>query len=579
MAAEKVNTRQKMINMMYLVFIAMLALNISKEVLATIGVINEDLETSIQQISNDNIIKYATIDNLQSQPEYQVVYPFVQSLKEKSNSYVNYIKGLKEDLLDSDKEGTDYIREIKNKSNKEKPSQTMTDYQVMDKSGPLDELFFERSELLEAGKTYEDNYINYRTDLISIIDSIKLNDPKYSSDEVALANLVSVVSDLDTRFEYPEDGKKLNSDGKELDFMDYEFKGFPLVASLSKMTKTQNNARYIENKLLSVILGEIAATTTGGGVLQAYLKTPKAQYFSGEVFDGSIIMGQKSTSFDFEEQDLKLIYPGSTTPRDLVEDTDYEIIEGQIVFKKRLNTTGSYKLTGSVTKKDDRNVTTIPINEEFSIIEKPSTATVEAIRMNILYEKLNNPVNIVLPGAVSLQQGSGSKNVKLNSNVDQKDKDEGANFYAIPDSDVKEVLIQVTGLVNGNRESSVPKLFRVKKAPDGKGSIFLSDNENYKGGGVSQFNLLNGIITGAKPDDFDYDFNIEVSEFIVTVAPNQSVEIKGNFLLGSLAADYIKRAPSGTAIEFSSIKAIAWEGVNKSEAFDYDIEAFQVYKQ
>ena len=89
--------------------------------------------------------------------------------------------------------------------------------------------------------------------------------------------------------------------------MDYEFKGFPLVASLSKMTKTQNNARYIENKLLSVILGEIAATTTGGGVLQAYLKTPKAQYFSGEVFDGSIIMGQKSTSFDFEEQDLKLI--------------------------------------------------------------------------------------------------------------------------------------------------------------------------------------------------------------------------------------------------------------------------------
>ena len=579
MAAEKVNTRQKMINMMYLVFIAMLALNISKEVLATIGVINEDLETSIQQISNDNIIKYATIDNLQSQPEYQVVYPFVQSLKEKSNSYVNYIKGLKEDLLDSDKEGTDYIREIKNKSNKEKPSQTMTDYQVMDKSGPLDELFFERSELLEAGKTYEDNYINYRTDLISIIDSIKLNDPKYSSDEVALANLVSVVSDLDTRFEYPEDGKKLNSDGKELDFMDYEFKGFPLVASLSKMTKTQNNARYIENKLLSVILGEIAATTTGGGVLQAYLKTPKEQYFSGEVFDGSIIMGQKSTSFDFEEQDLKLIYPGSTTPRDLVEDTDYEIIEGQIVFKKRLNTTGSYKLTGSVTKKDDRNVTTIPINEEFSIIEKPSTATVEAIRMNILYEKLNNPVNIVLPGAVSLQQGSGSKNVKLNSNVDQKDKDEGANFYAIPDSDVKEVLIQVTGLVNGNRESSVPKLFRVKKAPDGKGSIFLSDNENYKGGGVSQFNLLNGIITGAKPDDFDYDFNIEVSEFIVTVAPNQSVEIKGNFLLGSLAADYIKRAPSGTAIQFTSIKAIAWEGVNKSEAFDYDIEDFQVYKQ
>ena len=94
MAAEKTNTRQKMINMMYLVFIAMLALNISKEVLATIGVINEDLEISIKQLSSDNVIKYATIDNLQTQPEYQVVYPYVQKLKSNTNEYINYIETL-----------------------------------------------------------------------------------------------------------------------------------------------------------------------------------------------------------------------------------------------------------------------------------------------------------------------------------------------------------------------------------------------------------------------------------------------------------------------------------------------------
>ena len=43
MAGAKQDTRQKMINMMYLVFIAMLALNISKEVLATLGLINDDI--------------------------------------------------------------------------------------------------------------------------------------------------------------------------------------------------------------------------------------------------------------------------------------------------------------------------------------------------------------------------------------------------------------------------------------------------------------------------------------------------------------------------------------------------------
>ena len=434
-------------------------------------------------------------------------------------------------------------------------------------------MFFERSELLEAGKTYEDNYKNFRTDLISIIDSIKVNDPKYSSDEVALANLVSVVSDLNTRFEYPEDGKKLNSDGKELDFMDYEFKGFPLVASLSKMTKTQNNARYIENKLLSVILGEIAATTTGGGVLQAYLKTPKAQYFSGEVFDGSIIMGQKSTSFDFEEQDLKLIYPGSSTPRDLVEDTDYEIIEGQIVFKKKLNTTGSYKLTGTVTKKDDRNVTTIPINEEFSIIEKPSTATVEAIRMNILYEGLKNPVNVVLPGAVQLtQHNRESSNVTLSStNIP------GANFTAKPASGVTEAFIQVRGLINGQPSISEPKPFRVKKAPDGIGAI-ENDRSYPSGSTVSLFNILNGQITGYKPADFDYEFNVEITKFIISVGTNQALTIDGNFITG-LAEDYVRQAPSGTPIIFSSIDAIGWEGTDKSEAFNYRVNDFTIRKQ
>ena len=550
MAGKKTDTRQKMINMMYLVFIAMLALNISKEVLATIGVINEDLETSITQLSSDNLIKYGTIDNLKDQPEFKIIYTYVNDLKKVSNTYVSYIQELKDKVLESDKEGTKYVRDVENKSNKNKPSQEMTDYQIMDKSGPLDELFFERSELLPDGKMYEDNFIT---------------------------NIESVISDLNSRFDYPEDGMKLNSDGKEIEFMDYEFKGFPLVASLSKMTKTQNNARYIENKLLSVILGEIAVSTTGGGVLQAYLDTPKAQYFSGEVFDGSIIMGQKSTSFVFEEQDIKLVYPGSNTPRDLEEDFDYEIIEGQIVFKKRLTATGSYKLTGTVTKKDDRNITSISINEEFSIIEKPSSATIEATRMNILYEGLNNPVSVVLPGAVSLIQGSGTTNVQLDPNVSSTDKALGANFYAKPSPGSTEAVIRVSGIINGQRELSDPKSFRVKKAPKGLGAI-ENDKSYPSGSTVSQANILLGIVNGYKPEDFDYDFNVEITRFVISVGRNQALTIDGNFIDG-LAADYVRQAASGTQITFSSIEAIGWEGSDKTQAFEYGVNPFTIKKQ
>jgi len=80
--AGKSNTRQKMINMMYLVFIAMLALNIGKEVLATIGVINEDLENSISKYQSDSELIYNTFQDLgKDQPAWAEALPSINNLK------------------------------------------------------------------------------------------------------------------------------------------------------------------------------------------------------------------------------------------------------------------------------------------------------------------------------------------------------------------------------------------------------------------------------------------------------------------------------------------------------------------
>src|SRR5690606_272361 len=46
MATGKLTPRQKMINMMYLIFIAMMAMNMSKEVLSAFGLLNERLTES-----------------------------------------------------------------------------------------------------------------------------------------------------------------------------------------------------------------------------------------------------------------------------------------------------------------------------------------------------------------------------------------------------------------------------------------------------------------------------------------------------------------------------------------------------
>ena len=70
MAAGKQDSRQKMINMMYLVFIAMLALNISKEVLATLGILNDEIENSIRSKSEKSEELYGLFKQNAENPSY-----------------------------------------------------------------------------------------------------------------------------------------------------------------------------------------------------------------------------------------------------------------------------------------------------------------------------------------------------------------------------------------------------------------------------------------------------------------------------------------------------------------------------
>ena len=92
MASGKQTPRQKMINLMYLIFIAMLALNMSKEVLAAFGLMNEKLEQSNAKIDENNL---AFFDNLatkadENKAEYGALFNSAQKVKKLSSEHYNY---------------------------------------------------------------------------------------------------------------------------------------------------------------------------------------------------------------------------------------------------------------------------------------------------------------------------------------------------------------------------------------------------------------------------------------------------------------------------------------------------------
>src|SRR6202040_1691366 len=96
--------RQKMINMMYLVLTALLALNVSVEVLNAFKTVNESIKQSNGVVDKKNGVTYAAFDaNLhdpQTAAKAQMWAPKALEAKKLSADLATYIEGLKEQLID-----------------------------------------------------------------------------------------------------------------------------------------------------------------------------------------------------------------------------------------------------------------------------------------------------------------------------------------------------------------------------------------------------------------------------------------------------------------------------------------------
>ena len=162
MASGKQTPRQKMINLMYLIFIAMLALNMSKEVLAAFGLMNEKLETSNTKMtaSNEGFLEGLATKASENEEEYGTLYQNAQEVKELSDKYFNYLEGIKKGMVDGLENPKDYV--------------------VMDKSDYLDNLFFQGDNLKPEGQNFLKQIEGYRDGVVNSLPKDKFKGIKES---------------------------------------------------------------------------------------------------------------------------------------------------------------------------------------------------------------------------------------------------------------------------------------------------------------------------------------------------------------------------------------------------------------
>ena len=389
MAGGKLSPRQKMINLMYLVFIAMLALNMSKEVLSAFGLMNEKL-TSANTISTERNSAFMTglSEKVSEQPaKYAPLKEKADQISVLSNDFNAYVEQIKSELLET--------------------ADDPTDYETMDKPDALDTKFFEGGKNTASASEFLEKIKTYKEGVVSALSTVKEVDGQVSKD-------------ISTTFS-TEDVK--DRDGVSKEWLDYNFKGFPLVASITKLTQMQADVKTTETKVLSALLAGELQKDASATNYKAVVVPDKTAFFSGEKFKGRIVLAR----FDAGLKPTSVEVNGSK---------EFDVQNGQIMLDFPAGNVGERDIKGELQFKEGDSIVTIPIESSYAVIPKPNSAVISADKMNVVYRGVDNPMTISIPGVPSVSASApGLK------------KSGGAGKYVMNVTTVKarEVSIKVNG--------------------------------------------------------------------------------------------------------------------------------------
>ena len=212
--------RQKMINLMYLVFIAMMALNVSSEVLDGFELVEGSLRTSIDNTSTRNeIVTEELKAYYQTNPEkVREWYEKGTKVKEASDSLYNYVQDLKVRIAQiADGKDAD-VNNIDHKDDLEAASRVML------------------SPVSGEGKKLRQSIEKYRTLMGEMVE----DSAKTRIIEASLSTTPPHKAGINTRT-----------------WEEALFENMPVAAAVTLLTKLQSDIRYAEGEVLSNLLSSV----------------------------------------------------------------------------------------------------------------------------------------------------------------------------------------------------------------------------------------------------------------------------------------------------------------------------------
>lgn len=506
----RMSPRQRMINLMYIVLTAMLALNVSSDVLNGFSQVQDSIDRTNLNMSTRNGIQFDYLRGLYEKNPAKAGTAFQKGtdLNKRSQDIYDMIERYKVAIAkNADGSEGDY-RNLKNNDNLESSSVIMLNPATM-----------EGVKLRNALADYS----KFVSGLITDPDKRK-----------------SVTEMLATK-DSPAPGSVT-----PLPWERRTFENMPAVAAVTILTKLQNDIRQAESEALSSLITSVDIGDVRVNELNAYVIPNSNMIIRGGKYSANIVLAAIDTT-----QRPTIYVNGSklANPNGL-----YEFVPGQI---------GTHDFTGYIeVSRGDGTIDKRPFKSSYTVIEP--MATISPTMMNVLYAGINNPISISVPGIPMNAITATMTNGTLTRN--------GDTWVAHPGKVGTEAVISVSAQLEGRTQNVGSMTFRVRKLPDP--TVYLpvkgadGNTVHYKGSPkrISKAMLMSAEGLGAAIDDDILNVSYSVVSFKTVVFDqmgNAIPEVSDGSRFSGRQREQFKRLKPGRTFFISDVKAKGPDGITR----------------
>lgn len=526
--------RQQMIGMMYLVLTAMLALNVSKDILEAFNVVDDSLLQSNKNVTTALTDRYTNLLSIEGEEQTEAIKAAQEKAKKLrvlSDSMVRYIETIRWEMTKAvDGDNADGVKnaekeakkgavpcvpvsEIEGKDNFDKPTTFMIG--SSDKPDPDKYAVKLRKKLTD-----------YHGALLKFIENEEgKRDP----------NLEKQLSSVK-----PKEKIFSTHEGKEVDWEIYNFYHLITGGQVILLSKMISEVKSAEAVVLNHIIASAGSANLSFAEYAGHSMADSKILFSGDNYKTTVIVA----AFD-PNQKLDVYYQVGVDSLSEANEGAATHVDGPatgVEIEIPGGGVGSHKIAGYIKVRNENTgkVECYHFKDEFVVIPKGG-ATISADKMNVLYAGLKNPItaaggsdasklSVSFPGCQVL--GSGPKR------------------EVVPPTSMIGRTVEATVTTS---EGSSKMTFRVKKVPDPYAQI----GANIFGGKKSKAELTaNPVLIAKMSDDFAFDLKWTVVSYSVDVIEKgiiSTINCSGSRFSGELI-NRINSAPVGTVFMFSNIK-------------------------